>query len=83
MSFNSIVNDEACWLFCGYYDGGFRTRKLADPSISYILLCHFWEQKNCISNVKKALEMQRKTRQKQTQKCELELQKGWHELDRD
>ena len=41
----------------------------------YILLCHFWEQKTCFSNVKEAVEMQPKAcaRQKQTQKCQLEL----------
>ena len=28
--------------------------------IDYILLCHIWKQKTCISNVKEAVEMQRK-----------------------
>ena len=59
MYFNCIIYDEACWLFCGYYNGGLRTKKLADPSINYIL-CHFWKEKTCISNVKEAVEMQRK-----------------------
>ena len=63
-----------CRLFCAYYDGGLRTKKLADQSMNYIL-CHFREQKTCISNVKEAVEMQRKVcaRQKQTPKCQLEL----------
>ena len=45
MCFNCLIYDEACWLFCGYYDGGLRKRKLADQSINYTFPCHFWEQK--------------------------------------
>ena len=46
------------WLFCGYYDRGLRSRKLAYPNISLFL--SFLSKKYTVSNVKEAVEVQRK-----------------------
>ena len=48
------------WLFCGYYDRGFRRRKLADPSIS-LCLSFFVKKKHNLSNVKEAVGTKWKT----------------------
>ena len=46
MYFNCIFYDNACWLFCVYYDGGLCRRETADPSISYPSLLFFQNKKS-------------------------------------
>ena len=53
---NSITYDGARWLFCGYYDGGLRTRKLANSSIPFVIL----RTKTLYFKREEAVEMQRK-----------------------
>ena len=75
MYFGWIIYNEASWLFCVSFDEGLRGGEISSfkyqlyPSLSYS------RRKNCISDVKKAVEIQRNAcaSQKQTQKYQLEL----------